>query len=221
MDNNEKFYDLRIDYQQRPLLESEASPNPRLLFSSWFDEALKSGEIEPNGMVFSSISWDKVSAPRPHSRIVLLKETTEEGFIFYTGLLSAKGHQIQSTPVGSLNFWWRKLHRQVRIEGRLSFVSKEKNQHYFGSRPRGSQLAVLTQRQSEKLDSKESLMNKYKSTELRYESQEKLQCPEDWGGICLIPSYFEFWQGQPSRMHDRLCYELQEDKQWNRYRLSP
>jgi pyridoxamine 5'-phosphate oxidase len=226
---NEKFFDLRINYDQKPLLEKEAPQDPRILFSQWFEEALKSGEIEPNGMVFST-----VASLRIRSRVVLLKETTPEGFIFYTGLDSAKGQETKEHPVGSINFWWRKLHRQVRVEGTLSFVSAEKNQHYFESRPRASQLAVLSQKQGEKINSREDLLTKYQETEEKFADHAHLFCPIDWGGICLTPLYFEFWQGQPSRLHDRLCYELNHDlsntqqknakntsKSWKRYRLSP
>ena len=171
-------------------------------------------------MVFSTLQETRL-----RSRVVLLKEIDGQQFIFYTGLSSDKGQEMLKHPTGSFNFWWRVLHRQVRIEGKLSLVSAQKNQEYFSSRPRASQLAVLAQKQTKVISSRDDLLKKYKETEDKYAGQEKLKCPDDWGGIALTPDYLEFWQGQPNRLHDRIIFEKNvssnQTPEWKIYRLSP
>jgi len=219
------FYDLRINYQNPPLREDHLHPSPITFFQQWFQEAQEAKEIEPNGMVFSSMI--EGSPWRVRSRVVLLKEIEEDQFIFYSSLSGPKGREITQHACGSLNFWWRVLHRQVRIEGSVSLIDPQKNQNYFSSRPRESQLAVLTKNQSELLSSRDELLTKYKETTEQWKNTSSLPCPSNWGGLALTPNYFEFWQGQPNRLHDRLVYEKVVSPErnavghWKIYRLSP
>jgi pyridoxamine-phosphate oxidase len=218
MDN--KYYDLRIQYDNPPLVEGQLPSSPIVMFQNWFEEALKSSELEPNGMVFST-AQQIGSEIKVRSRVVLLKEIDQGGFIFYTGLSSAKGQEISKQKFGALNFWWKSLQRQIRIEGEVVLVDRKKNQEYFSSRPRASQLAVLAQKQTRPMKSRDELMQKYLEVEKKYSKEEILDCPEDWGGLSLIPNYFEFWQGQPNRLHDRISYTNVGSHHWEMSRLSP
>ncbi|MEY2792235.1 MAG: Pyridoxal 5-phosphate synthase [Bacteroidota bacterium] len=206
--------ELRENYQKGELLESMVDPNPLEQFKVWFKQAQDTKVPEPNAMYLSTAGLDG----RISGRIVLLK-SVGDGFSFYTNYLSHKGEDLLIHPKASLTFFWVELERQIRIEGEVKKLSKEESQAYFTVRPRASQLGAWVSKQSSRIDSRNYLENRYKELEAEFENKE-IPMPDYWGGYELIPTYFEFWQGRPSRLHDRIIYEL-EGKSWRIGRLAP
>ncbi|MBU0695711.1 MAG: pyridoxamine 5'-phosphate oxidase, partial [Bacteroidetes bacterium] len=182
----------------------------------WFTEALNAEVLEPNAMTLATANTNGI----PSARIVLLKEFTNEGFVFYTNYNSQKGKEIESNPYAALIFFWADLERQIRIEGVVEKVSEEESNQYFNSRPKGSQLGALTSPQSETINSREFLEKKLADLEKQYEDKEVIK-PEHWGGYRVIPNRIEFWQGQSNRLHDRIVYIQGKDKNWKFERLAP
>lgn len=211
---NQKIANIRSDYSQKGLHESELDANPLNQFNKWFDEVLKSGLSESNAMLLST-----VYNGRPTGRIVLLKGVDESGFCFYTNYESKKGHEIEANPQVALTFFWKELERQVRIEGKIEKTSEKDSDDYFAIRPRGSQIGAWVSHQSEVIENREFLEQKQKSFEQEFEGV-NVPRPPHWGGYRVIPDYVEFWQGRPSRLHDRLAYVL-KDGVWVTERLSP
>ncbi|MBE9462775.1 pyridoxamine 5'-phosphate oxidase [Dyadobacter subterraneus] len=211
---NQKIANIRSDYSQNGLHESELDANPLNQFNKWFDEVLKSGLSESNAMLLST-----VDNGRPTGRIVLLKGVDETGFSFYTNYESKKGHEIAANPQVALTFFWKELERQVRIEGKIEKTSEKDSDDYFAIRPRGSQIGAWVSHQSEVIENREFLEEKQKSYEEKFEGI-TVPRPPHWGGYRVIPDYIEFWQGRPSRLHDRLAYVL-KDGVWITERLSP
>jgi pyridoxamine 5'-phosphate oxidase len=209
--------DLRQNYTFGDLEEQEVSSNPIEQFQSWFQDALNANLIEPNAMTLATASVDG----KPTARIVLLKGYDERGFVFYTNYNSTKGKQLLGNPWGALVFYWDKLERQVRIEGQVVKVSEEESDLYFHSRPIASQIGAWTSDQSEVIANRVVLENKQAQLAQKYANLEMIPRPSHWGGFRLIPDVIEFWQGRPSRLHDRLVYRLQEDQTWKIERLSP
>lgn len=154
------------------------------------------------------------------SRMVLLKGFDEAGFVFFTNYNSSKAQDLLATRTAALCFWWDKLYRQVRISGRVEKIPAADSAEYFRSRPRGSQLGTLASQQSQVIGDYSVLEQSYKQLRQRYQGQE-IPCPEHWGGYRIIPDQFEFWQGRPNRLHDRLRYTLSSDREWKLERLSP
>lgn len=208
-----KLHNMRSDYEAGQFDERTAYPSPMQQFALWFEEALQNGIPEANAMVLSTVS----SARRPSSRVVLLKEYTEKGFVFFTNYSSRKGHEISAHPFGSLNFWWGPLERQIRINGRLEKISGEDSDTYFYSRPIGSQVGAMISPQSQVISSREWLEQRFIEQQLRGE----IRRPDHWGGYILLPDEFEFWQGRSNRLHDRLSYALEPNGQWVIRRLAP
>ncbi|WP_235297854.1 pyridoxamine 5'-phosphate oxidase [Portibacter marinus] len=208
--------EMRENYKAGKLLESDVDNDPFRQFKVWLDEAIKSEIPEPNAMNLATVS----AIRRPSSRIVLLKEVTIEGFIFYTNYNSKKGKEMDVNPFAALNFLWKELERQVRIEGSVEKISREKSEQYFHSRPFESQLGALSSHQSQKAPDRSQLENRFRNLKKEYQDQGKAPMPEHWGGYLLRPDYFEFWQGRESRLHDRLAYQFKEDS-WKIFRLEP
>jgi len=208
----------RMDYLGEHLLESEVPADPYVLFGRWLADAFAAKERgvlpEPTAMVVAT-SVDG----RPSARTVLLKEATERGFVFFTNYRSRKGGDLEENPHTALHFGWYPLQRQVRIEGVAAPVPRPESEAYFATRPRGSQLGAWASAQSSEVASLQELTRSYAAAEQRFVDQD-VPCPEHWGGYRVVPELIEFWQGQPSRMHDRLVYTA-AGSQWRVGRLAP
>lgn len=208
--------DLRVDYQLDELLESQASASPIEQFTQWFETAKDADVLEPNAMVLATVQANG----QPAARVVLLKEVSTEGFIFYTNYQSRKAQEMTQNPSAAAVFNWLQLQRQVRIEGVVEQISAEQSTAYFQSRPKGSQMGAWASPQSQVIPNREVLEANKAKLEEQYADQEKLPRPEHWGGYIIKPRLIEFWQGRSSRLHDRLQYRLQ-DGLWLRERLAP
>ncbi len=209
--------DLRREYSLNGLSEEDMLPNPLHQFRQWFDEALAAVVPEPNAMMLSTVNAEN----RPAARVVLLKELDDQGFVFYTNYLSKKGANLALNPWAALTFFWVELERQIRIEGITERVNARESDEYFAVRPRGSQLGAWVSEQSAPLDNREVLMEKQKFYEDKFAGI-PVPRPPHWGGYRVIPTSIEFWQGRPSRLHDRIQYNWDSaTKTWSSGRLSP
>jgi len=207
--------DLRRDYTQATLSEHEVDPNPIQQFASWFEQTLASEIPEPNAMSLATVGANG----RPSSRIVLLKDFDERGFTWYTNYDSRKGHDLASHPYAALTFHWVELERQVRIEGKVERVAEADSDAYFQIRPIKSRLGAIASAQSQPIDSRDLLEQKFDQAEAQY--GETPPRPAHWGGYRLKPDWIEFWQGRRSRLHDRVVYTRDANGQWSRQRLQP
>lgn len=207
---------LRKEYASQMLLEEDAAYHPVDQFEKWWLQAVQSELTEVNAMTLATSSCDGM----PSARIVLLKDFSHDGFVFYTNYTSYKSMQLQENPKACLVFFWKELERQVRIVGLVNRVSEAESDTYFLSRPIGSQVGALTSPQSRIIESREWLDKRYDEL-LRQYSGKTLERPEHWGGYTVNPIIMEFWQGRPNRLHDRLQYTLEEDGNWRKDRLAP
>ncbi|GAB3379171.1 pyridoxamine 5'-phosphate oxidase [Massilia agri] len=207
--------DLRKDYGQASLNETDVMDDPMLQFTQWFEQALKAEVNEPNAMSVSTVD----ARGRPSSRIVLVKQFDERGFTWYTNYGSRKAEELQDNPYAALLFFWSELERQVRIEGRVERTSTEESDRYFRSRPLKSRLSAIASQQSAPIGSRAELEQNYE--QVAQQAGDDPARPENWGGFRLVPERLEFWQGRRSRFHDRIVYERQEDGSWTRQRLQP
>ena len=207
--------DLRQHYTKGGLEEHQIPDSPFTLFNEWFKQAGELGVLEPNAMVLSTVSADN----KPSSRVVLLKGIEDEGFIFYTNYESRKGKELEHNPSVSSLFFWPEAERQMRIEGKVSKISRESSKEYFVSRPRESQLGACASEQSSIIKGRHIIEESYKQCLAQYEVID-IPLPDFWGGYIIHPSSFEFWQGRPSRLHDRMKYTKEQDS-WLIVRLSP
>jgi len=205
---------IRKEYTLKSLTVNDLLPNPLDQFQVWLKEAITAEVIEVNAMTLSTLGLDGF----PNGRIVLLKEV-DSGFVFFTNYLSSKGKELEASGKAALTFFWAELERQVRIKGVVSKLTENESDEYFFSRPIASQIGAWTSPQSEKIKSREELDKRQKAIERRFENEPMIR-PPHWGGYRLIPHSVEFWQGRPSRLHDRICYELTE-KGWEMDRLAP
>ena len=213
--NQTEIAALRENYTKGNLDISDVSLSPIEQFQSWFDEAVSSQLLEPNALLLSTVS----NEGKPSARIVLLKGL-DHGFKFYTNYLSRKGTELIENPNACITFFWAELERQVRIEGTIEKVSPEESDEYFHSRPQGSQIGAWTSNQSMVIENREVLEERERHLTEKF-SNSQIPRPPHWGGYRLVPTYLEFWQGRPSRLHDRISYSRLESGQWKIERLSP
>jgi pyridoxamine 5'-phosphate oxidase len=207
---------LRTEYSSNVLSEKNTSRNPFLQFEKWLSEAVKTNVHEPNAMNLSTISEDGY----PESRIVLLRDYDSKGLSFFTNYNSIKGKAIRHNKKCCLNFFWPELQRQVRIKGVTEKLTSNDSDKYFASRPRNSQIAAWASHQSEELINREELEERYIFYENKFSGKD-VPRPSHWGGYRLKPVYFEFWQGRPSRLHDRLTFNKSKKGNWIIQRLNP
>ncbi len=212
---DKEIANLRNEYSKAALDIHETTDNPVEQFRNWFDEARKALIPEPSAMTVSTASPEG----RPSARVLLLKDITEQGFVFFTNYNSRKGKEIENNPFASLTFFWPELERQVRIEGKLEKVAPEVSDNYFNSRPRGSRIGAWASPQSEEIPDRDTLEIREKELKEKFEGQE-IPRPEHWGGYELIPDRLEFWQGRESRLHDRIVYR-KTGSGWSRKRIAP
>ena len=206
---------LRLNYKKSSIDFKNLEDNPISFFLKWFDDALKVNKDEANACVLSTVSVEN----KPSSRVVLLKSVNEKGFTFFTNYKSNKSLDIQNNPNVSLNFYWPELERQVRITGIAEQISPKDSDEYFKNRPRESQMGAWLSHQSTSIGLYYDFMDTLNKLESSFKGKD-IERPLHWGGYCIIPSKIEFWQGRPSRLHDRLLYELDENV-WNKKRLAP
>ncbi|MDD5758665.1 MAG: pyridoxamine 5'-phosphate oxidase [Desulfobulbaceae bacterium] len=198
------------------LYKATANANPVRQFATWFDLAKQLDPEFANAMVLSTSS----SSGQPSSRLVLLKDFDEHGFVFYTNYGSRKSCELADNPQANLVFWWKEVYRQVRVEGRVEKVSRAESEAYFATRVRGSQIGAWASRQSSTLEHRADLQKKIDAYEKKFKGQE-VPCPPFWGGFRLLPHAIEFWQGRENRLHDRLRYLRTDFGTWEIERLSP
>ncbi len=207
----------RKSYEKSELIENNLAQDPMLLFQQWFDETEASQRIEePNAMTISTIGLDGY----PKNRVVLLKQITTEGFIFYTNYKSEKGKAIAENPSVCLSFFWPTLERQIIIKGKAEKTSKAISDTYFKSRPKGSQIGALISDQSEVIASRKILDDTLEKMTNEYSEKEPKR-PDFWGGYIVKPNVIEFWQGRPNRLHDRIRYSQTLASNWKIERLAP
>lgn len=207
----------RKTYDKSELIESQIPDDPMNLFKRWFHEVEDFGGLEEvNAMTLATIGLDGF----PKSRVVLLKQFTYEGFVFYTNYASEKGKALELNPNVCLSFFWHNLERQVIIKGVAEKISTSQSDQYFDTRPMGSQLGALVSPQSKVIPSRVFLEEKLKDLESEFENKQIMR-PEHWGGFLVRPQSIEFWQGRPSRLHDRIRFTLENELDWNIERLAP
>ena len=206
---------IRTDYKRSKIDFKNLEKNPIIFFIKWFEDALKFNKKEANSCVLSTVD----SNNRPTSRVVLLKSVSEDGFIFFTNYQSQKSINIRNNNYVAINFFWQELERQVRISGNAKKIDAKSSDAYFKTRPRESQMGAWISSQSKDIsldynftDDLDSLKNKFRG--------KVIHRPSYWGGYCILPYKIEFWQGRPSRLHDRILYEF-NDKSWRKRRLAP
>ena len=205
---------LRVDYSGDVLDLKDFNKNPIKEFENWFEFAKINDVIEPNAMILSTLSKNSIN-----SRTVLLKDITDEGFVFFTNYTSVKGNDIRENDNVSSVFLWKKIEKQVIIKGSASKIEAEDSIKYFNSRPRKSKIAAWASLQSTKLNDSNDLAERFKYYENKFENKE-IPYPEFWGGYIIKPLSVEFWQGRSSRMHDRILYK-KESKNWSICKLYP
>ena len=213
---DEKTAEIRKEYTQKALVESGIEADPVRQFNIWWHEALEAKIIEVNAMTLATASADGM----PSARTVLMKGFSEKGFTFFTNYNSFKGQQLSENPKACLLFFWKELERQVRITGIVEKLSSEESNAYFQSRPRASQVGAVVSPQSQVIESRQWLDEKYEEVFKQFENT-TVQRPAHWGGYIVRPVIIEFWQGRPGRLHDRIQYTLLADGKWKIERLAP
>jgi pyridoxamine 5'-phosphate oxidase len=208
--------DLRERHLRKGLRESDLDPDPIAQFQRWFADARSAGIAEADAMTLATVAPDG----QPSARMVLLKEATADGFVFFTNYRSRKGRELAENPRAALAFFWRELSRQVRVTGTVTKTSRAESEAYFATRPRGSQLSTWASWQSSPIADRQILETRVSKLEAKYAGQQ-IPAPPGWGGYRLRPDSIEFWQGRPNRLHDRLTYSRTADGRWLIERLAP
>lgn len=206
---------LRVDYSRERLDENSVASNPFVQFAAWMTEALEAEMPEPSAMTLATVDPDG----RPSARIVLLKGFDDDGFTFFTNYESRKGRELSANPNCAIHFFWSGLERQVHIEGQAERLSREDSEAYFRTRPEESRIGAWASKQSTTLSSREELEARFQELLAEFKGKD-IPLPPTWGGFRVVPVRFEFWQGRPSRLHDRIRYTLTADN-WAIERLSP
>lgn len=209
--------DIRKNYARHELTEDSVLKDPFGQFKLWLQEAIQAEEAEPTALVLATVN----AAGRPSARVVLLKDVSSEGFMFFTNYDSRKGQELAENPFAALTFFWPALERQVRIEGSVVKVAPAISDTYFHSRPKGSQIGAWASPQSAEIGSRDVLEEADKRISAQFKDTAVIPRPDNWGGYLLQPERLEFWQGRPNRLHDRLVYEQQLDMGWEIKRLAP
>ena len=204
------------DFGKGQLSEKELGVKPFSLLNRWWQEAIDADVLMPDAAVLSTVDQHNY----PNGRVVFIKALEEAGLVFFTNYHSQKGRELLHNPAASLVLFWPDCERQVRIRGAVVKTDRAASEHYFQARPRGSQLGAWASKQSEVLTSRDELEARFKESEIRFTGQE-VPCPPHWGGYCLDPNYFEFWQGRSNRLHDRFSYTLNDAGKWEIVRLFP
>lgn len=213
---NRSIADLRIDYTQQALLETDTHPDPFIQFQTWFDTAVTAKLPEPNAMTIATATPDGI----PSARIVLLKAVDPRGFVFFTNYNSHKAQDLAANPQAALVFLWTEMERQVRIQGTVEKISSAESDAYYYSRPAGSRLGAWASEQSQVIPGRSVLEDRLASLKAQHPEGD-IARPDHWGGFRVIPTVIEFWQGRSSRLHDRLRYRLNKATGWTIDRLSP
>jgi len=218
MNLDELLQDLRIDYIPKRLFDGEKmDADPIKQLQQWVQEAFDAKVPELNAMILSTVSLSGGVS----SRVVLLKELTEEGLFFYTNYQSQKGLEMAANSNVAVNFFWQPLSRQVRVQGKVVQVTEVSSDEYFVKRPRGSQITAWASPQSQPVKTREELEELVEQCEKKFADTKPLPRPVFWGGYRIIPNYFEFWQGNQNRLHDRICYRRLAAGEWESVRLAP
>ncbi|EGV36159.1 pyridoxamine 5'-phosphate oxidase [Neisseria weaveri] len=208
------LHDIREDYSKQDLSESDCDDSPIVQFERWLKEAMHAEVNEPTAVNVASVGADG----RPQNRMVLLKEVNQNGFVFFSNYHSKKGRALEANPFAAMTFFWPELERQVRIEGRIEKLSESESDAYFESRPYTSRIGAWASEQSTVIKDKTVLVTRAAAVGLKHPLH--VPRPPHWGGYVVIPDYVEFWQGRPSRLHDRIRYRLEQGV-WIRERLAP
>ncbi len=216
MSNSVNIADIREDYEREGLLESDMLQDPLMQFNQWMQGAIDAELWQPNAFTLATATKDG----RPSARIVLLKEVNDEGFVFYTNYNGRKGRELAENPQAAMVFMWPDFSRQVRVNGTVKQVDAEMSDAYFAVRPKGSRLGAWASPQSQVVANRKVLEDALHTYEERYPGDD-VPRPPHWGGYCLVPESIEFWQGRPSRLHDRLMYSRMADNGWKLERLAP
>ena len=207
--------EIRKEYKLKELNESDADKDPVKQFRTWWTEAVDSSIEEVNAMTLATADEKGI----PSARVVLLKGFDESGFVFFTNYNSSKASDLEVNPNAALVFFWKELERQVRITGKVKKISPAESNIYFQSRPIGSKIGAWASPQSSVILSREEIGRNVREFELMF-ADGNVSCPPFWGGYVLKPAQFEFWQGRPDRLHDRIRYRLENDS-WIKERLAP
>ena len=210
------FNQYRREYTLATLDESQLTDEPFALFKNWLEDAITSEIPDPNAMTVATVD----ASGRPSQRIVLLKDLTDEGFVFYTNLGSRKAQELKQNPYVALHFPWHFIERQVRVCGVAEPLSRAKVAQYFFSRPKDSQLAAIASKQSQPISTKQALLTQFVQLKEKF-AQGDIPLPDFWGGYLIRPEQIEFWQGGEHRLHDRFEYTKQTDGSWTIQRLNP
>lgn len=208
------LHNIRQDYAKQALSPEQCAKHPIAQFETWLQEAIAAQVPEPTAMNLACVDEHQ----RPNNRIVLLKEVNEQGFVFFTNYHSKKGASLLANPFAALTFFWAELERQVRVEGRVFRLPEADSDAYFASRPYASRVGAWASEQSQVIESQNVLIKRAALFAAKYPLN--VPRPPHWGGYCVQPDRVEFWQGRPSRLHDRVCYEWENDT-WHKRRLAP